>query len=87
MTLTEKILARGAGKAQVQAGDNLWVNAELPHGPLLAGEQIALAYSVDQGATFVSVDAAGNAMVSSTLGAKSKSFVLSNGSSSLQSPS
>ena len=29
MTLTEKILARAAGKAQVQAGDNLWVNADV----------------------------------------------------------
>jgi len=29
MTLTEKILARAAGKAQVQAGDNVWVNADL----------------------------------------------------------
>src|SRR5436190_15028702 len=29
MTLTEKILARAAGKAQVQAGDNLWVKADI----------------------------------------------------------
>ena len=29
MTLTEKILARAAGKARVQAGDNLWVNADV----------------------------------------------------------
>lgn len=29
MTLTEKILARAAGKARVQAGDNIWVNADL----------------------------------------------------------
>ena len=29
MTLTEKILARAAGKAQVQAGDNVWVNADV----------------------------------------------------------
>ncbi|MGD0536831.1 MAG: aconitase family protein [Verrucomicrobiota bacterium] len=29
MTLTEKVLARAAGKAQVQAGDNLWVNADI----------------------------------------------------------
>ena len=29
MTLTEKILARAAGKAQVQAGDNIWVNADV----------------------------------------------------------
>jgi len=29
MTLTEKILARAAGKARVQAGDNVWVNADL----------------------------------------------------------
>src|SRR5438128_4649725 len=29
MTLTEKILARAAGKAQVQAGDNIWVKADL----------------------------------------------------------
>ncbi|HUA37971.1 MAG TPA: aconitase family protein [Candidatus Sulfopaludibacter sp.] len=29
MTLTEKILARAAGKAKVQAGDNLWVNADV----------------------------------------------------------
>jgi len=28
MTLTEKILARAAGKAQVQAGDNVWVKAD-----------------------------------------------------------
>ena len=28
MTLTEKILARAAGKASVQAGDNVWVNAD-----------------------------------------------------------
>src|ERR1022692_4784075 len=27
MTLTEKILARAAGKTSVQAGDNIWVNA------------------------------------------------------------
>jgi 3-isopropylmalate/(R)-2-methylmalate dehydratase large subunit len=29
MTLTEKVLARAAGKARVQAGDNVWVNADL----------------------------------------------------------
>src|SRR5690242_3149968 len=29
MTLTEKILARAAGKAKVQAGDNIWVNADV----------------------------------------------------------
>jgi len=29
MTLTEKVLARAAGKARVQAGDNIWVNADV----------------------------------------------------------
>lgn len=29
MTLTEKILARAAGKSSVQAGDNVWVNADI----------------------------------------------------------
>jgi 3-isopropylmalate/(R)-2-methylmalate dehydratase large subunit len=29
MTLTEKILARAAGKKRVQAGDNIWVNADI----------------------------------------------------------
>jgi len=29
MTLTEKILARAAGKARVQAGDSIWVKADL----------------------------------------------------------
>ena len=29
MTLTEKILARAAGKAAVQAGDNVWVQADV----------------------------------------------------------
>jgi 3-isopropylmalate/(R)-2-methylmalate dehydratase large subunit len=29
MTLTEKILARGAGKSQVAAGENVWVNADI----------------------------------------------------------
>ena len=29
MTLTEKILARAAGKSRVQAGDNIWVNADV----------------------------------------------------------
>jgi len=29
MTLTEKILARAAGKPQVQAGDNVWVKADV----------------------------------------------------------
>jgi 3-isopropylmalate/(R)-2-methylmalate dehydratase large subunit len=29
MTLTEKILARAAGKPKVQAGDNVWVNADV----------------------------------------------------------
>ena len=29
MTLTEKILARAAGKARVQAGDNVWVQADV----------------------------------------------------------
>jgi 3-isopropylmalate/(R)-2-methylmalate dehydratase large subunit len=29
MTLTEKILARAAGKTLVQAGDNVWVNADV----------------------------------------------------------
>src|ERR1700745_660338 len=29
MTLTEKILARGAGKSKVTAGDNVWVNADI----------------------------------------------------------
>jgi 3-isopropylmalate/(R)-2-methylmalate dehydratase large subunit len=29
MTLTEKILARAAGKARVRAGDNVWVNADI----------------------------------------------------------
>jgi 3-isopropylmalate/(R)-2-methylmalate dehydratase large subunit len=29
MTLTEKILARGAGKSQVAAGENVWINADI----------------------------------------------------------
>ena len=29
MTLTEKLLARAAGKASVQAGDNVWVKADV----------------------------------------------------------
>lgn len=29
MTLTEKLLARAAGKASTQAGDNVWVNADV----------------------------------------------------------
>jgi len=29
MTLTEKILARAAGKPRVQAGDNIWVSADV----------------------------------------------------------
>jgi 3-isopropylmalate/(R)-2-methylmalate dehydratase large subunit len=29
MTLTEKIIARGAGKSQVSAGENVWVNADI----------------------------------------------------------
>lgn len=29
MTLTEKILARAAGKSHVEAGDNVWVNADV----------------------------------------------------------
>jgi len=29
MTLTEKLLARASGKAKVQAGDNIWVNADV----------------------------------------------------------
>src|SRR5947209_4677343 len=29
MTLTEKILARAAGKARVQAGENVWANADV----------------------------------------------------------
>jgi 3-isopropylmalate/(R)-2-methylmalate dehydratase large subunit len=29
MTLTEKILARAAGKSSVQAGENIWVNADV----------------------------------------------------------
>jgi 3-isopropylmalate/(R)-2-methylmalate dehydratase large subunit len=29
MTLTEKILARAAGKPKVQSGDNIWVNADV----------------------------------------------------------
>jgi 3-isopropylmalate/(R)-2-methylmalate dehydratase large subunit len=29
MTLTEKILARATGKSKVQAGDNVWVNADV----------------------------------------------------------
>src|SRR5215471_18300781 len=29
MTLTEKILARAAGKSSVQAGDNVWVNVDI----------------------------------------------------------
>ena len=29
MTLTEKILARAAGKARVQAGDNIWVSTDV----------------------------------------------------------
>ena len=29
MTLTEKILARAAGRASAQAGDNIWVNADV----------------------------------------------------------
>src|SRR5260370_5841149 len=29
MTLTEKILARGAGKSQVAAGENVWANADI----------------------------------------------------------
>src|SRR5579884_2750689 len=29
MTLTEKILARASGKARVEAGDNIWVNADV----------------------------------------------------------
>ncbi len=29
MTLTEKLLARAAGKAQARAGDNVWVPADV----------------------------------------------------------
>src|SRR5467141_3272820 len=29
MTLTEKILARAAGKGRIQAGDNVWVKADV----------------------------------------------------------
>ena len=29
MTLTEKLLARAAGKARVSAGDNIWVSADV----------------------------------------------------------
>src|SRR5438045_7727483 len=29
MTLTEKILARAAGKGKVEAGDNIWVTADI----------------------------------------------------------
>lgn len=29
MTLTEKILARASGRARVEAGDNIWVNADI----------------------------------------------------------
>lgn len=29
MTLTEKLLARASGKASVQAGDNIWVKADV----------------------------------------------------------
>jgi 3-isopropylmalate/(R)-2-methylmalate dehydratase large subunit len=29
MTLTEKLLARASGKARVEAGDNIWVNADV----------------------------------------------------------
>ena len=29
MTLTEKLLARAAGKAKVEAGDNVWVKADV----------------------------------------------------------
>src|SRR5260221_12647515 len=29
MTLTEKTLARGAGKSRVAAGENIWVNADI----------------------------------------------------------
>jgi homoaconitase/3-isopropylmalate dehydratase large subunit len=29
MTLTEKLLARAAGKASVSAGDNVWVKADV----------------------------------------------------------
>jgi 3-isopropylmalate/(R)-2-methylmalate dehydratase large subunit len=29
MTLTEKILARASGRARVQAGENVWVAADL----------------------------------------------------------
>src|ERR1019366_7703717 len=29
MTLTEKLLARASGKAKVEAGDNIWVNADV----------------------------------------------------------
>ena len=29
MTLTEKLLARAAGKASVEAGDNIWVKADV----------------------------------------------------------
>ncbi|HON68891.1 MAG TPA: 3-isopropylmalate dehydratase, partial [Phycisphaerae bacterium] len=29
MTMTEKVLARRAGKASVAAGDNVWVNVDV----------------------------------------------------------
>ena len=29
MTLTEKLLARASGKKRVEAGDNIWVNADV----------------------------------------------------------
>ena len=32
MTLTEKILARASGKTKVEAGDNIWVQADVPVG-------------------------------------------------------
>jgi len=39
MTLTEKILARASGKARVEAGDNIWVKADvlMTHDVLRAG--------------------------------------------------
>lgn len=61
--------------------ENLWLAVEITHSPLLSGEQIAVSYSLDQGATYTSAGAA-----SSTVGATRKSWTISTSAASKKGP-
>lgn len=66
--------------------NNMWAKLELTFKPLAAGEAAAVSYSTDSGATYTTIDVSGATMSTSTLGAKTATWLISNYTSTTQSP-